>query len=144
MGSDKDLFARAAAEIVTEPALIEEPLAAPGKVIRRLRGTAAEQMAALPPDKPRWATRLRLLFHGRSCQVSPSPIPGSAGEGGGGAGRYIPAASCANPTRGAGGGIRQRTQAVAVDQKKEKDRLTGERDNAAKAYDRVIHDWRDR
>ena len=52
-GSDKDLFGRGVAEIVTDPALTEEPLASPGKVVRRLRGTADEQMAALPPDKPR-------------------------------------------------------------------------------------------
>jgi hypothetical protein len=30
-----------------------EPLASPGKVIRRLRGTPEEQIAALPPDRPR-------------------------------------------------------------------------------------------
>ncbi|SFR80567.1 hypothetical protein [Sphingomonas jatrophae] len=51
-GSDKDLFARGAAEIVTDPALTAEPLARPGEVIRRLRGTEAEQIAALPPDPP--------------------------------------------------------------------------------------------
>jgi hypothetical protein len=33
--------------------LIAEPLAAPGRVIKRLRGTEEEQFAALAPDKPR-------------------------------------------------------------------------------------------
>jgi hypothetical protein len=55
-GSTHDLFARGTAEIVTDPALMEEPLAAPGKVIKRSRGTTAEQIAALPaverPDRP--------------------------------------------------------------------------------------------
>ncbi|MDN4633324.1 hypothetical protein QCD71_17510 [Sphingomonas sp. PsM26] len=54
-GSTHDLFARGVAEIVTDPALTEEPLAAPGKVIKRSRGTTAEQIAALPtverPDR---------------------------------------------------------------------------------------------
>jgi hypothetical protein len=54
-GSTHDLFARGIAEIVTDPALMEEPLAAPGKVIKRSRGTTAEQIAALPaverPDR---------------------------------------------------------------------------------------------
>jgi hypothetical protein len=52
-GSDKNLFARGAADLVTDPALTAEPLANPGKVIKRLRGTAEEQIAALPPDRPK-------------------------------------------------------------------------------------------
>ena len=47
-GSTHDLFARGIAELVTDPALSEEPLASPGKVIKRSRGTTAEQIAALP------------------------------------------------------------------------------------------------
>ena len=46
-GSDRDLFARGIAEEVTDAALTNEPLANPGKVIRRLRATAAEQIAAV-------------------------------------------------------------------------------------------------
>lgn len=52
-GSEANLFARGIAEQVTDEALMQEPLAHPGKVIRRSRGTAAEQIAALPPDTPR-------------------------------------------------------------------------------------------
>ncbi|MDB5683061.1 MAG: hypothetical protein JWM75_759 [Sphingomonas bacterium] len=54
-GSDKDLFARGEAELVTDPALTAAPLATPGVIVKRLRGTAAEQIAALPPDRPRRA-----------------------------------------------------------------------------------------
>jgi hypothetical protein len=50
-GSDRDVFARGEAELVTDPKLTAEPLARPGEVIKRLRGTAAEQLAALPPNK---------------------------------------------------------------------------------------------
>lgn len=46
-GSGTDVFSRGEAELVTDPALMEEPLARPGEVIKRLRGTAAEQIAAL-------------------------------------------------------------------------------------------------
>lgn len=49
-GSDADLFARGIAELVTDEELSREPLENPGKVIKRLRGTAAQQLAALPPD----------------------------------------------------------------------------------------------
>ena len=45
-GTDKDLFARGAAEVVEDPALTAEPLAAPGPVIRRTRGSLAEQLKA--------------------------------------------------------------------------------------------------
>lgn len=44
-GSDANLFARGVAEIVTDEALTAEPLAKPGAVIKRMRGTAAEQIA---------------------------------------------------------------------------------------------------
>ncbi len=52
-GSDHDLFARGIAELVTDPALTAEPLASPGTVIKRSRGSAAEQIASLPARKPR-------------------------------------------------------------------------------------------
>nr|WP_260597065.1 hypothetical protein [Sphingomonas sp. ZFBP2030] len=52
-GTTHNLFARGVAEIVTDPELTAEALAAPGTVIKRSRGTAAEQIAALPPDAPR-------------------------------------------------------------------------------------------
>lgn len=51
-GSDKDLFSSGAAERIDDPDLMREPLANPGKVIRKLRGTMAEHMAALPKDSP--------------------------------------------------------------------------------------------
>jgi len=54
-GSDHDLFARGVAELVEDPELTREPLAKPGEVIRRSRGTAAEQIAALPADRPKRA-----------------------------------------------------------------------------------------
>lgn len=66
-GSDKDLFARGDAEIVTDPALTTAPLARPGEVIKRLRATAEEQIAAAPPPataKPRTA---------KQTQAKPKP-----------------------------------------------------------------------
>ena len=46
-GSDKNLFARGAAEVVDDPALTREPLAHPGKIVRKSRGSLAEQLRAL-------------------------------------------------------------------------------------------------
>ena len=52
-GSDANLFARGLAERVEDPELMKEPLARPGEVIKRSRGTAEEQIGALPPDTPK-------------------------------------------------------------------------------------------
>lgn len=52
-GSDRDLFARGIAELVTDPALTAEPLASPGVVVKLSRGTTAEQINALPTPEPR-------------------------------------------------------------------------------------------
>lgn len=45
-GTTKNLFSRGAAEIVTDPKLTKEPLAKPGEVIKRARGSAAEHRKA--------------------------------------------------------------------------------------------------
>lgn len=74
-GSDRDLFARGIAEQVTDPALTAEPLAAPGTVVKRSRGTTAEQIAALPDPQP--DTPERDASTGRARAKMPSP--GSAG-----------------------------------------------------------------
>jgi hypothetical protein len=64
-GADANLFARGIAEEVTEDALTAEPLTKPGTVIKRLRGTEAEQLAAaesapvkMPARKTTTATKL--------------------------------------------------------------------------------------
>ena len=49
-GSDANLFAREAAEEVTDPDLTKAPLEQPGVVFRRLRGSEKEQMEALGRD----------------------------------------------------------------------------------------------
>lgn len=51
-GADSNLFASGSAELVRDPELTREPLAKPGQVIRRLRGTLAEHIAALPKKAP--------------------------------------------------------------------------------------------
>jgi hypothetical protein len=51
-GADVDLFARGAADVVTDEDLTREPLEKPGTIVRRLRGTSDEHIAALPEDRP--------------------------------------------------------------------------------------------
>ena len=45
-GTEKNLFARGAAELVTDAKLTKEPLARPGEVIKLARGSAAEHRKA--------------------------------------------------------------------------------------------------
>lgn len=52
-GATTDLFAMDAAEQVTDPKLMAEPLANPGKVIRQSRGSEKEHMAAAAGPAPK-------------------------------------------------------------------------------------------
>jgi hypothetical protein len=70
-GSDANLFARGVAEIVTDPALTREPLASPGKVVRRLRGSADDHFAALPKAKAKAARKA-------PADTDPAPTPSRA------------------------------------------------------------------
>jgi len=70
-GSDANLFARGVAEIVTDPALTKEALASPGKVVRRLRGSADDHFAALPKAKAKAARKA-------PADTDPAPTPSRA------------------------------------------------------------------
>jgi len=58
-GSSANLFARGVAELVTDEALTPEPLANPGTVVRRARGTDADYMAASAEAEPARPKRRR-------------------------------------------------------------------------------------
>lgn len=78
-GSDSDLFARGIAERVEDPELSREPLEHPGQVIRLLRGTEAEQIAALPTRNPKRQTsataETKILKPVVKRQSKPKPRP---------------------------------------------------------------------
>lgn len=69
-GADANLFARGAAERVTDPALMKEPLAAPGTVIKRPRASAEEHFASLSKEESS-----RKLPQKTSQTVRPKPRP---------------------------------------------------------------------
>lgn len=78
-GADSNLFAAGSAERVDDPALMREPLAHPGQVIRRLRGTLAEHIAALPKDAPPRAKRApRPTAEPASAEPPARPTPAPA------------------------------------------------------------------
>lgn len=82
-GSERDLFARGIAELVTDPALTAEPLASPGVVVKHSRGTTAEQIKAMPDLEPRTTRRggagqTEASKQPRKPKPSPKPKPSSS------------------------------------------------------------------
>jgi hypothetical protein len=73
-GADSNLFASGSAELVDDPDLMREPLANPGVVVRRLRGTLAEHVAALPK------TAAGAGMRGGAPRPGPAASGQSAGE----------------------------------------------------------------
>ncbi len=74
-GADSDLFASKLAERVDDPELIREPLAHPGKIIRRSRGTNAEQIAALPAAPPKTGHTSAAKSETTKPAAKPKPAP---------------------------------------------------------------------
>lgn len=76
-GADTSVFARKEAELVTDAELAAEPLARPGEVIKRLRGTEAEQLAALATteDRPSRAGKNRKPSAETKPKRKPKPRP---------------------------------------------------------------------
>lgn len=68
-GADADLFARGAAEKVTDPALMEAPLADPGKIVKVSRGGEADHFRAVDEGRARKSRRPAP----RASQPSPAP-----------------------------------------------------------------------
>lgn len=153
-GSARDLFARGVAEVVTDPALTAEALAQPGTVIKRSRGSAAEQIAALPPTPPRPA---RKPAADPDAKRQPKPKPKPAAK----------ARPAPKPDRGALADAEQalaeaqarhrreqrtlqveetalarRRRALERDQQDEHARLEAAREHAAEAYARALRLWR--
>jgi chromosome segregation ATPase len=75
-GADSNLFAQGIAEEVTEPKLTEEPLARPGEVIKKARGSAEEHLAAadaIPRRKPKQADESGSAPPKKAAEPKPKP-----------------------------------------------------------------------
>lgn len=141
-GSDHDLFARKAAEVVTDPALTAEPLASPGQVIKRLRGTEAEQIAALPPDRPR---RARTASDRKPSEPKPEPRPSrkpleDAERAVANAERDFAKARAELSAREAA--LARERGAMEQDQARRLEDLNHAREQAERAYRDALSDWR--
>lgn len=144
-GSDHDLFARGAAFEVTDPDLMKEPLATPGEVVRRLRGSEAEQFAALPRDRPSAgkATSAKASA-GKATPKRPKPSASELERA------EVSLQAAMKRHRDADAEAKARVEAAQRDradlqrqQRSEENELREARDEAQAAYDHAIQQWRE-
>jgi hypothetical protein len=148
-GADGNLFAQGIAEQVDDPKLIEEPLARPGEVIKRVRGSLDEHVAALGKKdrpSPRSPAASRPLPRGEGERKKrPKPRPSRDA---------LDAAEEALEKAEK----KQRKKLRAMDEEiqalerkrrelqrkheSERDDLAGKRDRARAAYERAMDAWR--
>lgn len=143
-GTDKDLFARGEAELVTDPALTAEPLASPGVVVKRIRGTAAEQIAALGEGKPS-GQRRKIKQDAEPQKRKPAPRPKRTALDAAERVLEVAEARQANEMKS----LADREAALAREKRalqkahaQETASLTRKRETAKAAYDEAMQRWR--
>jgi len=147
-GSDKDVFQRGQAELVTDPALTREPLAHPGEVVKRLRGTAEEQIAALdeagPPGPPK---------RGKTAAKAPPPPRKAAKPRPSRAALEATEAALAEAAARHAGELKavaereaalaRERKALETKQRQERERLETRRSKAEAEYREAMRRWRE-
>lgn len=142
--SDADLFARGVAEVVTDPALAAEPLAKPGTVIKRLRGSAAEQIAAARPKRraPKKAgeeARTAAPAGKRSSKPDRAPLDAAEHALGEAVERQEAQSAALAAEEQA---LAKRRRALEKSQQAEIAKLERRRDTAQERYHRALETWR--
>jgi hypothetical protein len=147
-GADSNIFAQGIAEQVTDPKLMEDALANPGKVIKKVRGSADEHFAELERAPAR---KKSVKTEEPSPQISPPRRDRGKKPGR----DELDAADEALETaekkqRKALRKIDEKIQALEQERRElqrrnetERDKLTAKRDRAKSAYDRAMQKWRD-
>ena len=144
-GADSNLFAQGIAEPVDDPKLMEEPLANPGKVIKRVRGSADEHFAALGKGekKKEAGSRIKSGMTKKTTKARPKPSRDK-----------LDAAEEAlekvekkqrKKLREIDDELRaleRRRRELQRKQEAERDALVEKRDRARSAYERAIEEWK--
>ena len=140
-GAESNIFAQGIAEQVTDPKLMEEALAHPGDVIKRVRGTHEEHVAAL--GKNARALKAKAAEPSKS-KSKPKPKPSRA---------ELDAAEEAlekagKKQRKALGKIDDQVQKLERErrelqrkQERERDKLGEDVERARSAYQKALRDW---
>jgi len=140
-GADRNLFASGRAEEVSDAKLTKAPLAEPGKVIKVLRGSAAEQFAALEKSAPK-RSRTRLAD---TPAAKPAPRPSRAALEK--AEKALAAAEerhdrALDALAKREAELREERRSLQRKRDDELDALRDQRDRAADAYDEAMREWR--
>ena len=141
-GAERNLFASGRAELVTDPKLTKAALAEPGKVIKVLRGTEAEQYAALQASAPR---RTPARTHAAASPSKPGPRPSRTALDR--ADKALAAAQARHDKALAAlakreAALREERHALARKRDKEIAALEEVRERAKDAYNEAMRDWR--
>ena len=138
-GADADLFARGVAEEVTDAALTAGPLAHPGEVVRRSRGSAAEHLATVKAKTP--AKRDRARPPSKPAAPRPDPAEVDAAEAALEAmEKRHRTATTALARRQAE--LEREKKTLATEQAAERERLERDRRDARRRYDAALARWR--
>lgn len=148
-GSDKNLFAMGAAEVVTDPKLTKAPLASPGEVIRLTRGSLSEHLTAAsrqsPPKKPRPAPEPEKPDPPKTRGAKPKPRPSrerlDQAEAAIASARSDAEAEIAELERREEA-LRREREMLEAQQRKALEKLEKQRDRVKEQYDRALDRWR--
>lgn len=145
-GASKNLFQRGDAEEVTDPKLTKAPLSSPGEVVKVVRGTEAEHLAALPPDAPKAKKPAKPTKTKAKAKAKPKPRPSritldTAETALDDARAAFAAKEDALARREAELAVERR--ALDAERRAALEKLEAARDKAAKDYDAAIAAWRD-
>ncbi|KIU29260.1 hypothetical protein SR41_04400 [Sphingomonas melonis] len=145
-GTDTDLFARDVAELVTDAALMEEPLAHPGDIIRKTRGTVDDHLAALPANPKRKPADATDAPPAKTRRTKPKPRPSrstldQAEQAIEEAEQRYDAARRDLAAREAA--LRKERQALDDDRDRERERLETARADRERHYREAMEAWRD-
>jgi type IV secretory pathway VirB10-like protein len=149
-GTDTSVFARKEAELVTDPKLTEEPLSQPGKVIKRLRGTADEQIAALGADAeetPKAKKAATAAKPAAKAAPRPKPKPRPSRAALDEAEQAMEAAEARHREERETLAEREaelarQRKAMEAKQREERERLEARREKAENAYREAMERWR--
>jgi chromosome segregation ATPase len=149
-GADSNIFAQGIAEEVSDPALMEEALASPGKVIKRVRGSADEHFAELDRDARQSKTkgtgsRIKSGMTKKEKPRTPEPKPkrdelDAAEEALAKAERKLrkKLGELDDKIRE----LERKRRELQRKHEAERDKLSAERDRARSAYERAVREWK--
>ena len=145
-GTETDLFARGVAEQVTDAALMEKPLAHPGDVIRKTRGSVDDHLAALPANPKRKPADATDAPPAKPRRTKPKPRPSRSKldqteQAIDEAERRYDAARRDFAAREAA--LRKERQALDHDRDRERERLETARADQERRYREAMAAWRD-